>query len=313
MHKPSLCRLDFDTLAPISSIATLPQSLLPSRPHSWLPPTNPLSPRYPIAGRLETQWPSNMHFQRNFMHHSLYNVKTSVNWLIMTKIPHQKQKCRSFPGYQNSMSFPDFPGKWEPCICFSNLKGSLLGQQKTDANKTGQKNKSISTICTFYWFNLSYTWRQHRAAVNSYNAMQLLAHTNWSWTLTKIWLKSPYYIVSLCSTLTCKMDPHKFLLQISATQTHTHTCLTALCPGLPGWAGTRKVKTSLDFTEARDSEWQWYQQGHMQVCISLQTDNHASTQPLSFLQAGCPSCRPTNSVKALKAKRSDQCHCSEKW
>jgi len=39
----------------------------------------------------------------------------------------------------------------------------------------------------------------------------------------------------------------------------------------------------------------------MQDCTSLQTDNHASTPPLSFLQAGCPSCRPTNSVKALKA------------
>jgi len=40
----------------------------------------------------------------------------------------------------------------------------------------------------------------------------------------------------------------------------------------------------------------------MQVCTSLQTGNHASTSPLSFLQAGCPSCRPTNSVKALKAQ-----------
>jgi len=39
----------------------------------------------------------------------------------------------------------------------------------------------------------------------------------------------------------------------------------------------------------------------MQVCTSHQTDNHASTSPLRFLQAGCPSCRPTNSVKALKA------------
>jgi len=38
----------------------------------------------------------------------------------------------------------------------------------------------------------------------------------------------------------------------------------------------------------------------MQACNSLQTDNNASTPPL-FLQAGCPSCRPTNSVKALKA------------
>jgi len=64
----------------------------------------------------------------------------------------------------------------------------------------------------------------------------------------------------------------------------------------------QKGKTNLDFTEARDSEWQWHQLGHMQACTLLQTDNHASTPPLSFSQAGCPSCRPTNSVKALKAK-----------
>jgi len=31
-------------------------------------------------------------------------------------------------------------------------------------------------------------------------------------------------------------------------------------------------------------------------------DNHANIPPLSFLQAGCPSWRQTNSVKALKAK-----------
>ena len=61
----------------------------------------------------------------------------------------------------------------------------------------------------------------------------------------------------------------------------------------------QKGKTNLDFT--RDSEWQWHQLRRMQVCTSLQTDNHASTPPLSFLQAGCPSCGPTNSVKALKA------------
>jgi len=35
----------------------------------------------------------------------------------------------------------------------------------------------------------------------------------------------------------------------------------------------------------RDSEWQWHQLGCMQLCTSLQTDNHASTPPLSFLQA----------------------------
>jgi len=44
----------------------------------------------------------------------------------------------------------------------------------------------------------------------------------------------------------------------------------------------QKFKTDLDFTEARDSEWQWHQLGYMQVCTSLQTDNHISPPSLSF-------------------------------
>jgi len=64
----------------------------------------------------------------------------------------------------------------------------------------------------------------------------------------------------------------------------------------------QKGTTNLDFTkEATDSEWQRHQLGRMQVCTSLQADNHASTPPLSFLQAGRPSCRPTNSIKVLQA------------
>jgi len=67
----------------------------------------------------------------------------------------------------------------------------------------------------------------------------------------------------------------------------------------------QKGKTNLDFTEVRHSEWLWHQLGRL-VCILLQTDNHASTPGLSFLQAGCPSCHPTNSVKALKANQSTE-------
>jgi len=84
---------------------------------------------------------------------------------------------------------------------------------------------------------------------------------------------------------------------------HTHTH-----PFNGSFSGTTQVsryqkgKTNLDFTEARDSEWQRHQLGNMQVCTLLQTGNYASTPPLSFLQAGCPSCRPTNSIKALKAR-----------
>jgi len=43
----------------------------------------------------------------------------------------------------------------------------------------------------------------------------------------------------------------------------------------------QKGKTNLDFAEARDSEWQWHQLGHIQVCTSLQTDNHTSTPSLT--------------------------------
>jgi len=44
----------------------------------------------------------------------------------------------------------------------------------------------------------------------------------------------------------------------------------------------QKGKINLDFTEARDSGWQWHQLGHMQACTSLQTDNYASNPLLSF-------------------------------
>jgi len=65
----------------------------------------------------------------------------------------------------------------------------------------------------------------------------------------------------------------------------------------------QKGKTNLGFTEERDSEWQWHQLGHMQVCTSLQTDNHVSNPPLSFLQAGCPACRPTKSASEIQNKK----------
>ena len=85
------------------------------------------------------------------------------------------------------------------------------------------------------------------------------------------------------------------------TRLQTHARLTALFRDTQV-SRYQKGKTNLDFIEARDSEWQWHQLGHMQVSTFLQTDNHTSTPPVSFLQAGCPSCRPTNSVKALKAQ-----------
>jgi len=39
--------------------------------------------------------------------------------------------------------------------------------------------------------------------------------------------------------------------------------------------------------------------------LHLIPDNHAKIPPLGFLQAGCPSCHPTNSVKTLKPHFKD--------
>ena len=79
----------------------------------------------------------------------------------------------------------------------------------------------------------------------------------------------------------------------------THTRLTALCPGLPRWAGTRKVKPiwillKQETVSGSGISWDICKSAHRSRQITM------PAPPFSFLQAGCPSWCPTNSVKALK-------------
>jgi len=78
----------------------------------------------------------------------------------------------------------------------------------------------------------------------------------------------------------------------------THNRFTALFPVPPGWAGARKdllgfmvqaILTKADTPTMR-----------LDATPSRLTSAHLH-HPLYFLQAGCPSCRLTNSVKAPKA------------
>ena len=77
------------------------------------------------------------------------------------------------------------------------------------------------------------------------------------------------------------------------THTHTHTCayLMALFWNYLGQP-VLKDKTNLDFSEARESEWQWHQLGHMQVCTSLPIDNHAH-HSLFYRPDALPAIQPT--------------------
>ena len=78
----------------------------------------------------------------------------------------------------------------------------------------------------------------------------------------------------------------------------------------------QKGKTILDFTETRDSEWQWHQRGRMQVCTSLQKDNHASTPPLKFFTDRMPFLPPNQQRQSTEVHRKlaaaiyiHHCHC----
>ena len=76
-------------------------------------------------------------------------------------------------------------------------------------------------------------------------------------------------------------------------------------PALPGYASTRKVKPIwilLKQETVSGSGIRWA------ICKSAPRSRQKTTPAPHhwvFLQAGCPSCRPTNSVKALKAPHSN--------
>jgi len=85
------------------------------------------------------------------------------------------------------------------------------------------------------------------------------------------------------------------------TYTHTH-------PFNSPFSGTMRVsryqkgKTNLDYTEARHSEWQWHQLGHMQVCTSLHTDDHTSTPLLNFFTGRMPFLQPNQRHQSTESK-----------
>jgi len=62
----------------------------------------------------------------------------------------------------------------------------------------------------------------------------------------------------------------------------------------------QKGKTNLDFTVARDSEWQWNQLGNMQVCTLLQTDNYTSIPLLSLFTGRMPFLQPNQQRKSTE-------------
>jgi len=85
--------------------------------------------------------------------------------------------------------------------------------------------------------------------------------------------------------------------------THTHPFNGPLS-GTTRVSRYQKGETNLNFTETRDSEWQWHQLGHMQVC-TLQTDNHTSTPPLKFFTGWMPFLPPNQQCQSTEGEKEN--------
>ena len=99
--------------------------------------------------------------------------------------------------------------------------------------------------------------------------------------------------------ITADIVYHIYLIYI-----YTHTRLTALFPGLPRLAGTRKVKPiwillKQETVSGSGISWAICKSAPCSRQITTPSPHHSV-----FLQAGWPSCRPTNSIKALSCVRS---------
>ena len=65
------------------------------------------------------------------------------------------------------------------------------------------------------------------------------------------------------------------------------------CSRTTGVSRYQKRKTSLDFIEAGDSEWQWHQLGRTQVCTSLQTTTSALNRSVFYRPDALPDSQST--------------------
>ena len=112
------------------------------------------------------------------------------------------------------------------------------------------------------------------------------------------WLKK--WFIYICWITHPFNGPFLGLPRWTSTHTHTHP-FNGPFPGLPRWAGTRKVKPiwillKQETVSGSGISWATCKSAPLSRQITMPAPRHSV-----FLQAGCPSCRPTNSVKALKA------------
>ena len=184
--------------------------------------------------------------------------------------------------------------------------------QRDMANKSAAwgKVRTEVSMCRCIWPLLTYSaWR---------NFFTTRRHSWWPWhlhvageknvifslSLVALWI-SGYFVALLLFLLEIMVCWFSRLIsqQHFHLDLHTHTQTFNGLFFRTTWVGQyQKDKPFWVLLKQETTGWQWHQLNHMQIIsTSLQTDNHASTSSLHIF-TGCPSCRPSNSVKELKAK-----------
>ena len=136
--------------------------------------------------------------------------------------------------------------------------------------------------------------------------MNPLSKACWAHVPLKVPLSIAIWTPSNC-VVTCKIKKISSLKMLCKncktffSRGYTHP-FNGPFPGLPRWAGTRKVKPIWILLKQETVSGS----GISRAVCKFAPRSRQITTPAPhysvFLQAGCPSCRPTNSVKALKVE-----------
>ena len=161
------------------------------------------------------------------------------------------------------------------CICNAVLRGWQYAQQ--------------DALCLVEHATVSSSSQQVSGSVVIRN-VSLVVTDQWTHSALPVYMS--HTLVAVCGNV----------LVARTRYIHTHTRLTALFPGLPGLAGTRNVKPiwillEQETVSGSGISWAICKSASLSRQIIMPLPHHSC-----FLQAGCPSCRPANSVIALKAQ-----------
>jgi len=161
--------------------------------------------------------------------------------------------------------------------CWSQFRLGKFAQKRTSGNKL-HKNSNLKTATHVVAL---YTGQSTQATTKKHSVI----------------LAPCFVVIILCNFLHFLQSNVCFLYNcsvwmsfLSHTHKHTHP-FNGPFSGTTRLSWYQKSKTNLDFTEARDSEWQWHQLDHMQVCTSLQTDN--PTTRAFYRPDALPAAQPT--------------------